>query len=356
MRIISKFKVYETTILSDHKKIIELMPKDNYFVVFDKKVFDLYKNWFPQFENDRLFLLEAIEGNKTIETALEILDKCLKSSLTRNSTMITIGGGISQDISGLVASLYYRGIKWTYFPTTFLSQADSCIGGKTAVNWQSYKNIAGSFYPPDAVYILSDFLYTLEDQDYLSGVSEIAKLHIIKGKNGWNEIIKALPRLMKKDKKTIEKMTLSALNVKKGYIEKDEFDYGARNILNYGHTLGHALETISEYAVPHGQAINIGMIIANIISCDLGLLDNDTEKLLRENLLLKICAVRLKKEYFESTKLIALTHKDKKKTGKNLSFILLRSGGQFEKKNDILPDTIERALNQFTRSNANLLT
>jgi 3-dehydroquinate synthase len=350
MKIKSKFKTYEAKILSDHKEIIELIPKDNYFVVFDKKVFALYKQWFPAFDNDRLFLLEAIEENKTIETALTILDRCLKAGLRRNSTMITIGGGIAQDISGLAASMYYRGIKWIYFPTTFLSQSDSCIGGKTAVNWQGYKNIAGSFYPPDAVYILPEFLYTLEDQDYMSGISEIVKLQLIKGKNGWDEIIKALPGLIRKDKKTIEKMTLSALTVKKGYIEKDEFDYGVRNVLNYGHTIGHALETISDYAIPHGQAINIGMIIANILSCTLGLLDGDTEKLLRENLLSKICTVRLKQEYFDTDTIIALIHRDKKKTGKNLSFILLRSGGEFEKKNDILPDTVENALHQFTKS------
>ena len=167
----------------------------------------------------------------------------------------------------------FRGLKWVYYPTTLLSQADSCIGSKSSINFQFKKNLIGTFNPPDSIYINFNFLNSLDKKDIHSGIGEILKCAIIKNKN---KFIKDKDRYIKLilENKGINNFIADSLLIKKKIIELDEFDQGPRKIMNYGHTFGHALEAVTKYKIPHGIAITMGMDLANYISKELRFITN----------------------------------------------------------------------------------
>ena len=202
-----------------------------------------------------------------------LLKKLLSITQKKNTTLIVIGGGIIQDISCFISSVLFRGIKWVYYPTTLLSQADSCIGSKSSINFQFKKNLIGTFNPPDSIYVNFNFLNSLNQKDINSGIGEILKCAIIKNKS---KFIKEKDRYIKLilENKEMNNFIIHSLLIKKKIVELDEFDQGPRKIMNYGHTFGHALEAVSKYKIPHGIAITIGMDLANFISKELGFITN----------------------------------------------------------------------------------
>lgn len=201
-------------------------------------------------------IIEATEKAKSYENILPLIQKLANSGLKRNSKICGIGGGIIQDITCWVATTYMRGIPWTFVPTTLLAQADSCIGSKSSINLKSFKNILGSFNPPEAIAIDTSFLSTLTEGEIKSGLSEIVKLMIINGDS--SDII-----LKETNKRNFDYLVFNALQIKKLFVEEDEFDRGIRNILNYGHCFGHAIESCTKFKIPHGVAVAMGMDIAN---------------------------------------------------------------------------------------------
>ena len=246
--------------------------KGDYYVI-DRKVYDLYRDSFASLASDRLFLLDATEQNKTIETALTICEAMTAIPAKRNALLVSVGGGITQDITGFVANILYRGIRWTFVPTTLLAACDSCIGSKTSLNYKNYKNLLGTFYPPDELHICPPVFETLTKQDYLSGLGEVVKFNLMAGEI--DTIDKDLPDLLARDAGTIEHYVQKSLAFKKPFIEADEFDRGIRIHLNFAHTFGHAFEAITDYAIPHGTAVAMGMIMANAIAYDRGSLPDE---------------------------------------------------------------------------------
>jgi len=202
------------------KSIIK--PQTNDVVIIDRKVDELYN---ISSISERVFLIDAIEENKNMENVMNVIDFMSKSKMKKDGTMHVVGGGITQDISGMAASMYKRGIDWTFTPTTLLSMCDSCIGSKVNVNFKNYKNQIGTMYPPNHVTIDTHFLETLTKEDIDSGIGEMLKLHTIAGMN-W-------------DLKEMEHSIRTCLNIKKTFIEEDEYELTIRPILNYGHTFGH---------------------------------------------------------------------------------------------------------------------
>lgn len=196
----------------------------------------------------------------------------------RNAHLISIGGGIIQDITGFVANVLYRGIFWTFIPTTLLASCDSCIGGKTSLNYKKYKNLLGTFYPPDEIFICPKFFKTLTDKDFKSGLGEVVKFNIMAGPNGLANIENNIEKLLLRDEDCLNEFVRSSLSFKKDFIEIDEFDRGERIKLNFAHTFGHAIETVTGYEIPHGTAVAIGMIMADYIAVKRGLLDADISK------------------------------------------------------------------------------
>jgi 3-dehydroquinate synthase len=208
--------------------------------------------------------IEATEDSKALQETLAVFIGLKQAGLGRSSHIAAIGGGVVQDIATFVASLYMRGISWSYVPTTFLGMADSCLGGKSSINVGPYKNLIGNFYPPSRIDILPVFVRTLPAVEVACGAAEAAKIAFCRGASAFAAYERlAAPVLTGEwQEQQLGELLHATLAVKKWFIETDEFDQAERRLLNFGHTWGHALESATSFAIPHGLAVAIGMMAA----------------------------------------------------------------------------------------------
>ncbi len=327
MFVKSKFKDYEVVFENDIHFFSELIQtKDAEFVV-DKKVYELYEAQLSAIPKESLVLIEASEENKIIDTALNICEKITAIPAKRNATLISIGGGIIQDITGFVANIMYRGIHWIFVPTTLLAACDSCIGGKTSLNYKKFKNLLGTFYPPDKIHICPQMFQTLSDRDFKSGLGEVIKFNIMAGENGLEDIEANVESLLSRDPAIINRFVEKSLSFKKSFIEIDEFDRGERIKLNFAHTFGHAIEVITEYVIPHGTAVAIGMIMANHIAYNRNWLQADVKNR-SEQVLLKVIDIDVSLLEKPLEKYMEAIRKDKKQVGDSLTAVLISKYGE----------------------------
>lgn len=322
MIIKSVLKEYEVSFLDEIAKLKNIFELDNSLIVVDKNVFELYEELFKTVSDKRLVVIEAIEQNKVIDTALEICERLTDIPAKRNANLISIGGGIIQDITGFVANITYRGINWIFVATTLLSACDSCIGGKTSLNYKKYKNLLGTFYPPSHIYIAPDLFKTLSDKDFKSGLGEVIKFNIMQGISGLELMERDSEKLLIRDSATVQRYVNTSLEFKKNYIEIDEFDRGERIKLNFAHTFGHAIEVISEYAIPHGTAVAIGMIMANFVSFQRGYISEAYIKRM-EAVLLKVIDIDINNINKNHSEFFGAIRKDKKQTSNSLTAVLI---------------------------------
>lgn len=351
MQIKSKLKTYEVVMEENYSFMKRLIEKENAEFVIDKNVYEIYGDLFQNISPHRLIVVEATEQNKVLDTALEICEKITEIPAKRNATLISIGGGIIQDITGFVANITYRGINWIFVPTTLLAACDSCIGGKTSLNYKKFKNLLGTFYPPDEIHICSQMFMSLTERDFNSGLGEVVKFNIMAGLNGLENVESHIDELLARDVNTVNYFVKSSLEFKKKFIEMDEFDKGERIKLNFAHTFGHAIEVVTDYEIPHGTAVAIGMIMANRISEQRGYLTQEIVKRC-EAVLLKVIDIRvdlLEQPFEEYMKAIK---KDKKQVDCSLTSVLLTSYGE-KSELSIVHDTTESeildAINYFTQ-------
>ena len=214
-------------------------------------------------DSSRTVWIEASEENKTLKTVEKILINLSEMGMTTIDHLIVVGGGCIQDIGTLTASLYMRGVDWTFVPTTLAAMGDSCIGGKSSINAGSIKNLVGNFYPPKKVIIDPQWCSTLPAIEILAGISEIVKICYARSTATFLEAVElANNEGLKNDLSALKCLLRHSLDSKKYFIEEDEFDKGVRKLLNFGHSFGHALEKSSKYAIPHGVAVMVGMIAA----------------------------------------------------------------------------------------------
>lgn len=215
---------------------------------------------------DRLPVLwiEATEAAKALEQTLPLFVALKDAGLGRSSQLTAIGGGVVQDIATFLASLFMRGIPWNYVPTTFLGMADSCLGGKSSINVGPYKNLIGNFHPPRRIEILPAFARTLPAVELAGGLAEAAKISFCRGANSFAtyERLSAAVLIGNWQDQQLAELLHATLAVKQWFIETDEFDQAERRLLNFGHTWGHALESATAFAIPHGLAVAIGMLAA----------------------------------------------------------------------------------------------
>lgn len=305
------------------------LPKEKTQIIVDEKVFSHYKN---QFENylslNKINFILADEKNKNINKFSDYVESLMKNQVKLDHTLVAIGGGITQDITCFLAATLFRGMQWIFVPTTLLAQADSCIGSKSSINVGSFKNLMGTFTPPSQIFIDLKFLDTLSNQDIASGIGEILKVHMIKGISYFEKVLSAFDK-MKKDRFVLREFIENSLLYKKEMIELDEFDKGPRNVMNYGHSYGHAIETATDFAIPHGVAVTIGMDMANYQSYKMSRISKDQ---------FQSWHTGLQKNYqsFSQVKIdldsfIGAIRKDKKNIGTDLSLILVRDDGPIEK-------------------------
>ncbi len=295
--------------------------------VVDNEIVRLYPELIHALHERPMLSLDATEEEKTFEGAEKVLDFFQTHHVNKASTVIAIGGGIIQDISCFAAHIYYRGIPFVFVPTTLLSMCDSCIGSKNGLNYKGYKNQIGAFQAPAAVLICKDFLGTLPEEAIRSGYGEILKLALIDGAKPYSQLRSALDSEGIKTSQVMD-FIYSSLWIKKNYIEADEFDTGQRRILNYGHTFGHALEGLSNYAIPHGIAVAMGMDIVNYISWKKGYLKEadywDIHQCIKKHFHLNYQLT------LDIDILLEKVKKDKKVMKNQLNLILLKEVGHSE--------------------------
>ncbi len=290
------------------------------FVVWDSNVFRIYNRDF-QSEKNNATILVAKESNKNIKSVLKVIDNLQDINFTKKETLVSIGGGIIQDVSAFTRSIYKRGLDWIFVPTTLLSMADSCIGAKTALNYKGVKNQLALFSAPKHVLICPSFLKSLKSDDKFSGLGEILKLVIIGGEYAISEFNRIYFSELDEEKKMLDLMKLS-LKIKKLVIEEDEFEIDIRRSLNYGHTIGHAIEPLVNYSIPHGVAVTIGMVIENNIAVRGGYL-KESLAIRYNQLLTKFVPIKflekLKKIDFDQLRLNLLQDKKTLKTQINFA-------------------------------------
>ena len=248
---------------NDALAALDADPPANAHFIVDGRVAELYGAAMGNVLAARsVLIIEATEEAKSLHHFPAYVDHLVSRRVRRGDVLVAIGGGITQDITCFLAATMLRGLDWCFYPSTLLAQADSCIGSKSSINAGAAKNILGTFTPPREVYLSTRFLETLDVRDVRSGVGEILKVHAIEGADAFNRLAKAYPDLFTSHQ-VMRRYIQSALEIKKPYIEVDEFDRRERNIFNYGHSFGHAIEAATRFAVPHGIAVTIGMDTAN---------------------------------------------------------------------------------------------
>lgn len=349
MTIKSRLKDYDVILEKELSFLEKLSEAENAEFVVDNKVYGLYGKYMQSIPKDRLILVEATEENKVIETALEICEKITEIPAKRNATLISIGGGIIQDITGFVANITYRGIHWIFVPTTLLASCDSCIGGKTSLNYKKYKNLLGTFYPPDEIHICSEFFTTLTERDFKSGLGEVVKFNIMAGEHGLENIEGNIEKLLERKADVVLNFVNSSLSFKKSFIEVDEFDRGERIKLNFAHTFGHAIEVVTNYQIPHGTAVAIGMIMADSVSVRRGILDRSIAKR-AEKVLLEVIAIDDELLKAPTEEFLKAMRKDKKQTSSSLTAVLLADYGEnpdLRIVHDILTEEVTYAVSYF---------
>jgi 3-dehydroquinate synthase len=350
MRVTSSNRDYQVTFVDTMSFIEELEQIKNRFYIVDKKVWDLYSASWGHLDEQRLLILPISEEAKCLDTVMAVYDALMKSAAKRNMTMISIGGGIIQDITGFVASTLYRGINWIYVPTTLLAQGDSCIGSKTSLNYQRYKNLIGTFYPPTHIYINPGFLATLEPEDFYSGLGEVIKLYMMGGESSATCLIGVIHNIKQREPAALLKAIRDVLTIKLQYIQEDEFDTGRRNLLNFGHCLGHALESTTNFAIPHGQAVLMGILFANIIATSRGLMSKVRYDSFNRNLILDNVHVNRSGLRFLTEGIFEAMKMDKKREGEGLALIMMRDDYSMLKVQDLQYDELAMGIQELGRT------
>lgn len=292
----------------------------------------------------RLISLKPGEEQKTLETALTLYDACFDHKLDRISLIVALGGGVVGDISGFVAATFMRGIPFIQIPTSLLAQVDSSIGGKVAVNHPKGKNMIGSFYQPRAVFIDTDTLSTLPATELVAGLVEVIKYGVIRDAELFAYIEKSLYDILQLNDTALLKIITTSCQIKANVVEEDEKERHLRAILNYGHTIGHAIETVTDYKkYRHGEAVAIGMLYATRIAIEMGLTDNGV--LERQFSLIKRLGLPLHTG-LKSEDIVKALYADKKVVAGRLRFILPIKIGEVIISDQVTEEILYRVLNK----------
>jgi len=298
-------------------------------------------------EAKELFVVTVPDGEsyKTLETVESILNQLFEYRLDRKSTLIALGGGVIGDMTGFTASLYQRGIDFVQVPTTLLSQVDASVGGKTGVNSSYGKNLIGAFYQPQAVYIDPSFLKTLPPREFSAGVAEIIKMAVMFDR----EYFEFLETANLENLQTLKDVIKRSVELKAEVVNQDEKEAGIRAVLNYGHTFGHVIENETNYTTYlHGEAVAIGIVMANALAVELGLLSitesHRVTRLLEKFHLPVTYTIEDCDDFYEHFFL------DKKSANNSIKFILPKGIGDNCIKKDIKRDIVKEVLLRFTKT------
>jgi 3-dehydroquinate synthase len=344
MQIRSSRSVYTVKFSSDFIADLRAELKHGDYLIIDENIARLYSSKIDglraEFGN---ITLKPSESQKSYQGVEPIIAHLISTGFRKNCRLIAIGGGITQDVTAFIASVLYRGVGWIFVPTNLLSQCDSCIGSKTSINFGGFKNQIGGFHPP--IMIINDivFLETMKSEEYRSGLGEMLHYFLLTGREDFNRMQRDYDRALK-DRQVLRGLIRRSLEIKKAMIERDEFDQGPRNIFNYGHSFGHALESYTDFAIPHGIAVSFGMDIANQISVALELLRPEEAAEMREMLARNWCPTI--PWNVDIDRYLVLLRSDKKNTGTNINVILTRGLGNMFMSQIPMNDNVKSVISQ----------
>lgn len=341
------YRVYIDNTLDRFKTLMEeykIKNGNKLFLITDDIVHNLYRDVIHKFKKDlgcEIFYFNHGEENKNIQRVQEIYDFLINNKANRSSVIIAFGGGLVGDLVGFAASTYMRGVKFINIPTTLLSQIDSCIGGKVGYNYNGIKNAIGNFYNPLFVYVCTGFLKTLKDKQFKDGLGELIKYGLIKDKNLFNFINYNYKHILEKESDKLLHIIRESLKIKADLVIKDYKDTGLRNILNFGHTVGHGIEVSSDFNISHGEAVALGMLVAIKLSEKKFMTPKTLYKSVEE-LLIKLGLPNTYKVDNYSSFMYAINHD--KKNNEKIRFVLLEDIGKCKIKVEITEKEIYDAL------------
>lgn len=275
-----------------------------------------------------VYTIEAGEEHKTLDTVKGLYEHLILEHFDRKDLLAALGGGVVGDLTGFTAATYLRGIRFIQIPTTLLAQVDSSIGGKTGVDFDSYKNMVGAFHMPSLVYMNLSVLNTLPDRQFASGMAEILKHGLIRNEAYYKWLLENQEAIEKREYEALLPMIEESCKIKRSVVEADPTEQGERALLNFGHTIGHAVEKLKDFQLLHGECVAVGIVAAGWISLKRGLLGKeDFEEILRG---LRAFSLPVGTEGLEAGKVVEITRSDKKMEAGSIKFVLLRKiGGAF---------------------------
>lgn len=302
------------------KNLAEYLSGYEAVIITDQNVYGQYHDLFP---TDKIIQIGMGEEIKTLDTVKFIIGKLIELEADRTSFIVGIGGGIVCDIAGFAASIYERGLRFGFVSSTLLSQVDASVGGKNGVNFEGYKNMVGVFNQPEFVICDPELLATLPEKEILNGCAEIVKHAAIADREMFKFLENNYKGILALDKNVIEKVVFNSVQIKSQIVNMDERERGERRKLNFGHTIGHALEKVTK--VSHGEAVSAGMSTACMISEKMGLLKNK-DRLRVDGLLNSLgLPVNIQADH---EKMIDALSKDKKREKDRIHFVLLEGIGE----------------------------
>lgn len=325
--------VIKSGLFEDVPGLLENYPSiSGWAIISDDNVARLYGNKLLQavrkkVKRAELFTFPAGERSKNRKMKAKIEDEMFSAGLGRDSAVIALGGGVTGDLAGFVSATYMRGIPYIQVPTTLLAMVDSSIGGKTAVDVEAGKNLIGAFHQPKAVFIDPCLLATLPARQIKNGLAEMVKHAVIADDEFFSFLKKNLRDILKLDGGMIEKALMRSCEIKADVVEKDEKEAGLRQILNYGHTVGHALEKLSKYKLLHGEAVAVGMIVEGFISWAMGFMKiNELER--QNELIAELGFSSRALNRFEASEIIYAMRADKKVRKGEIRMVLPKRVGE----------------------------
>lgn len=319
---------YKVSFIDDYLAGLDSIYEAGDYIIIDQGLFQNYPDLVEVVTTRRHILIDANEQTKSFAYLDQILTRLIDDQFTRSNRLIAIGGGVTQDLTSFVASILYRGTNWFFMPTTLLTQCDSCIGSKTSINFGKYKNQLGSFFPPQHVYIDTNFLHSLPASEKRSGLGEMLHYFLVTSEDDL-EMVEEFGEQALIDDSVLKRFIARSLEIKKQMIEIDEFDQGPRAIFNYGHSFGHAIEFATDNEVPHGVAVAYGMDLANLLSVELELIPMSLRNRIRESLSIAFGGTPL--PVIDSQLIFDALRKDKKNIGSEIKVILTSGIGEMFK-------------------------
>lgn len=330
-------------------RIRELSPEGRRLVVVtDSNVEKLYAEEVltllrPVCADVSLFVIPAGEEHKKLDEIRRIYVHLIEHHLDRKDLLIALGGGVVGDMTGFAAATYLRGIRFVQIPTTLLSQVDSSIGGKTGVDFESYKNMVGAFHQPSLVYSNIGALLTLDNSQFASGMGEVLKHGIIRSSAYYEYLLDHMEQIESRDLTVMKAVVAGSCAIKRSVVESDPQEKGERAILNFGHTLGHAIEKMKNFTLPHGHCVALGCVTAAYISWQRGYIDSDTFYEIRD--MFVGFGLPISYDSLNADDIIDATRHDKKMDQGHIRFILIHELGDAFIAPDVTEEEMRRALN-----------